>query len=194
MASCGLAFTYAGLPYYGLIPGMHHSVGLIFHIANSILVFLVLKQMTGTLWRSALVAALFALHPINVESVAWVAERKNVLSTFFWMLTMLTYIFYSKQPSFYRYLTTILLFVLGLMAKPMLVTLPFVFLILDYWPLRRFRFKQWISIGHGKTGKPGVFCLKELPIFRLILEKVPLFVLAAVSIYISALAFQHNKR
>ena len=174
---------------YGLIPGMHHTVGLIFHIANSLLVFMALKQMTGALWRSAIVTALFALHPINVESVAWVAERKNVLSTFFWMLTMLTYIFYSKQPSFYRYLTTILLFVLGLMAKPMLVTLPFVFLILDYWPLRRLRF------GQNKTIKPGVSVsgFQESSVFRLVLEKVPFFVLSAVSIYISALAFQHNQ-
>ena len=174
---------------YGLIPGMHHSVGLIFHIANSLLVFIVLKQMTGALWRSAIVAALFALHPINVESVAWVAERKNVLSTFFWMLTMLTYIFYSKQPSFYRYLTTILLFVLGLMAKPMLVTLPFVFLLLDYWPLQRLRF------GQNKTIKSGISVsgFQESSVFRLILEKIPFFVFSAVSIYISSLAFQHNK-
>ncbi|MFV9644563.1 MAG: tetratricopeptide repeat protein [Desulfobacterales bacterium] len=174
---------------YGLIPGMHHSVGLIFHIANSLLVFMALKQMTGALWRSAFVAALFALHPINVESVAWVAERKNVLSAFFWMLTMLTYISYSKQLSFYRYITTILLFVLGLMAKPVLVTLPFVFLLLDYWPLQRLRF------GQNKTIKPRVSAsgFQESSVFRLILEKIPFFVFSAVSIYISSLAFQHNK-
>ena len=174
---------------YGLIPGMHHSVGLIFHIANSLLVFMALKLMTGALWRSAIVAALFALHPINVESVAWVAERKNVLSALFWMLTMLTYISYSKQPSFYRYVTIILLFVLGLMAKPVLVTLPFVFLLLDYWPLQRLRFRQ------NKTIKSGISVsgFQESSVFRLILEKIPFFVFSAVSIYISSLAFQHNK-
>ena len=174
---------------YGLIPGMHHTVSLILHIANSLLVFMVLKQMTGALWRSATVAALFALHPINVESVAWVAERKNVLSAFFWMLTMLTYIYYSKQPSFYRYITTNLLFVLGLMAKPVLVTLPFVFLLLDYWPLQRLRF------GKNKTIQPGVSIsgFQESSVFRLILEKIPFIVFSAASVYISSLAFQHNK-
>lgn len=180
---------------YGLIPGMHHAVGLIFHIANSLLVFMALKQMTGALWRSAFVAALFALHPLNVESVAWVAERKNILSAFFWMLTILTYIFYSKQPGFYRYMATIFLFVLGLMTKPILVTLPFVFLLLDYWPLRRFRFRQWTSDGNGKTNKPGVSVsgFQELSVFRLVLEKVPFLAFSAVSIYISSLAAQHNK-
>lgn len=174
---------------YGLIPGMHHIVGLIFHILNSMLVFMVLKQMTGALWRSALVAALFALHPINVESVAWVAERKNVLSALFWMLTMLSYISYSKQPSFYRYITTISLFVLGLMAKPVLVTLPFVFLLLDYWPLQRLRF------GQNKTIKSGVSVsvFQKSSVFRLILEKIPFLVFSAGSIYISSLAFQHNQ-
>lgn len=180
---------------YGLMPGMHHAVGLIFHIVNSMLVFMVLKQMTGALWRSAFVAALFALHPLNVESVAWVAERKNILSAFFWMLTILTYIFYSKQPGFYRYMATIFLFVLGLMAKPILVTLPFVFLLLDYWPLQRFRFRQWTSNGHGKTNKPWVSIsgFQELPVFRLVLEKVPFLAFSAVSIYISSLAAQHNQ-
>ena len=174
---------------YGLNSSMHHTTSLIFHIINCLLLFLVFKGMTGALWRSAIVAALFALHPINVESVAWVAERKNVLSALFWMLTMLTYISYSKQPSFYRYITTILLFVLGLMAKPVLVTLPFVFLLLDYWPLQRLRF------GQNKTIKPGlsVSGFQESSVFRLILEKIPFFVFSAVSIYISSLAFQHNK-
>jgi tetratricopeptide (TPR) repeat protein len=179
---------------YGLIPGMHHTVGLIFHIANSLLVFMALKQMTGAFWMSAFVAALFALHPINVESVAWVAERKNVLSAFFWMLTMLTYINYSKQPCFYKYIITIFLFVLGLMAKPILITLPFVFLLLDYWPLRRFRFRQFMSNSNGKAIKPGVSVsgFQESPVFRLIVEKIPFLVLSAVSIYISSLAAQHN--
>jgi len=157
---------------YGLIPGMHHRTSLIFHIVNSILLFFVLQKMTGALWKSAFVAALFALHPINVESVAWVAERKNVLSTFFWMLTMLAYVHYTTRPSLYRYLLTLLLLMLGLMAKPMLVTLPFVLLLLDYWPLERLRHQS--------------------P-FNLILEKIPFFALSAVSAYISSLSVQHYK-
>lgn len=155
---------------YGLVPGMHHRTNLIFHIVNSILLFFVLQKMTGALWKSALVAALFALHPINVESVAWVAERKNLLSTFFWMLTMLAYVHYTRHPNLYRYLLTLLLLMLGLMAKPMLVTLPFVLLLLDYWPLGRLR--------------------HESP-FNLILEKIPFFALSAVSVYISSLSVKY---
>ena len=154
---------------YGLIPSMHHRTSLIFHIVNSILLFFVLQKMTGALWKSAFVAALFALHPINVESVAWVAERKNLLSTFFWMLTMLAYVHYTIRPSLYRYLLTLLLLMLGLMAKPMLVTLPFVLLLLDHWPLGR---------------------LRQQSTFDLILEKIPFFALSAVSAYISSLSVQ----
>jgi Tfp pilus assembly protein PilF len=154
---------------YGLIPGMHHRTSLIFHIVNSILLFFVLQKMTGALWKSAFVAALFALHPINVESVAWVAERKNLLSTFFWMLTMLAYVYYTRHPNLYRYFLTLLLLMLGLMAKPMLVTLPFVLLLLDYWPLGR---------------------LRQQSTFNLILEKIPFFALSAVSAYISSLSVQ----
>ena len=98
--------------------------------------------MTNALWQSAFVAALFALHPLHVESVAWVAERKDVLSTFFWMLTMGAYVYYVERPGLQRYLAVLLFFVLGLMAKPMLVTLPFVLLLLDYWPLQRFAQKK----------------------------------------------------
>ena len=154
---------------YGLIPGMHHRTSLIFHIVNSILLFFVLQKMTGALWKSAFVAALFALHPINVESVAWIAERKNLLSTFFWMLTMLAYVYYTRHPNLYRYFLTLLLLMLGLMAKPMLVTMPFVFLLIDYWPLGR---------------------LRQQSTFNLILEKIPFFVLSAVSVYISSLSVQ----
>ncbi|NQT70115.1 MAG: tetratricopeptide repeat protein [Desulfobacteraceae bacterium] len=154
---------------YGLIPGMHHRTSLIFHIVNSILLFFVLQKMTGALWKSAFVAALFALHPINVESVAWVVQRKNTLSTFFWMLTMLAYVYYTRHPNLYRYFLTLLLLMLGLMAKPMLVTLPFVLLLLDYWPLGR---------------------LRQQSTFNLILEKIPFFALSAVSAYISSISVQ----
>ncbi len=156
---------------YGLNSGMHHSTNLIFHILNSLLLFFVFNRMTGTLWRSAFVAACFALHPLNVESVAWVAARKNVLSTFFWILTMLSYTLYVERPGLLRYLSVVLCFILGLMAKPMLVTLPFVLLLLDCWPLNRWRL--------GSTD------FKLSASWQLLLEKIPLFVLAFLSIWVS---------
>jgi hypothetical protein len=127
---------------YGVSPKGHHLTNVLFHLANTVLLFLVLKWMTGALWRSGFVAALFALHPLHVESVAWVAERKDVLSTFFWMLTIWAYLGYVRRPAFNRYLLILFSFTLGLMVKPMLVTLPFVLLLLDYWPLHRLQLSQ----------------------------------------------------
>jgi len=124
---------------YKLNPMGHHLTSLLFHIANVLLLFWVLTLMTRSLWRSGFVAALFAIHPLHVESVAWVAERKDVLSTFFWILTMLAYVWYVRRPGIGRYLLVALAFVMGLMSKPMLVTLPFALLLLDYWPLGRLR-------------------------------------------------------
>jgi hypothetical protein len=124
---------------FGLKPRWHHLTNLLFHLANTLLLFFVLHRMTKARWESAFVAALFALHPLHVESVAWVAERKDVLSTFFWILTMGAYCLYVERPGLRRYLFVVLFFALGLMSKPMLVTLPFVLLLLDYWPLQRFR-------------------------------------------------------
>jgi protein O-mannosyl-transferase len=123
---------------FGMTPGAAHVVNLLLHIANTILLYLVLFTMTKARWRSAFVAALFALHPLHVESVAWVAERKDVLSTFFWMLTIGAYLRYLERPRLGRHLLLLIVFALGLMAKPMLVTVPFTFLLLDYWPLSRF--------------------------------------------------------
>jgi tetratricopeptide (TPR) repeat protein len=144
---------------YGSKPGGHHLTNLAFHLANVVLLLFVLERMIGSLWRSALVAALFALHPLHVESVAWVSERKDVLSTFFWLLTMGAYLKYVRGPRRIGvYLLTLGFFVLGLLSKPMVVTLPFVLLLLDYWPLKR-------------TGEP----LK-----RLVLEKLPFVALAAM--------------
>jgi Flp pilus assembly protein TadD len=137
--------------------------------------------MTGTLWRSGFVAALFALHPLHVESVAWVAERKDVLSTFFLFLTLLGYIRYVENPGFSGYPLIILLFTLGLMAKPMLVTLPFLLLLLDFWPLERIRLGQPGNI-HGPPSQPSINGKKpRVQVFRLLVEKIPLFSLAAVS-------------
>jgi len=122
---------------FGLNPRWHHFTSLLIHTANTLLLFALLKNMTGAVWRSTFVAAVFALHPLHVESVAWIAERKDVLSTLFWLLTMAAYVRYVKQLSIKWYLATLLLFAMGLMAKPMLITLPFVLLLLDYWPLHR---------------------------------------------------------
>lgn len=156
---------------YWLNPSGHHWTSLEFHIANTLLLFLILRWMTGTLWQSALVAALFALHPLHVESVAWIAERKDVLSTFFWMLTIGAYIRYVKHPALNRYVLVIFVFILGLMSKPMLVTLPFALFLLDFWPLGRLR--------PGKDARGRVY--------GLVREKIPLFMLSAVSSVVTLL-------
>ncbi|PQP35491.1 hypothetical protein C6A37_02215 [Desulfobacteraceae bacterium SEEP-SAG9] len=157
---------------YGMNPGNHHLTNVLFHIANTLLLFLILTRATGALWQSALVVALFALHPLHVESVAWISERKDVLSTFFWMLTIGGYIRYVERPGVKRYLLILLFFILGLMVKPMLVTLPFVLLLMDYWPLCRFQFSR--SGGANPDSQ-----LKSFSLF-LVWEKIPLIVLTAV--------------
>src|SRR5881392_1818896 len=123
---------------FGLNAGGHHLTNVLLHTIAVILLFLVLREMTGAVWRSAFVAAVFAIHPLRVESVAWIAERKDVLSGVFFMLTLGAYIRYVRKPASMRYVIVALVFALGLMAKPMLVTLPLVLLLLDYWPLERF--------------------------------------------------------
>ena len=150
---------------FGLNAGGHHLMGLLFHIANTLLLFAIFGRMTGAPWRSAAVAALFALHPLHVESVAWAAERKDVLSTLFWMLTLWLYFRYVKHPGVRRYWLLCLCYAAGLLAKQMAVTLPFVLLLLDYWPLGRFSpqsavlpaasIPHPVSISEGKTGKHG---------------------------------------
>jgi len=159
---------------YGLDAGGHHFTNVLFHIANAVLLFLFLNRLTGRLWSSAFVAAAFALHPLHVESVAWASERKDVLSTLFWILTMWAYVRYAECPSVGRYLLVVLGIGLGLMAKQMLVTLPFVFLLLDYWPLGRLRFK-----GQSYSNCPR--SVVPVSTSRCILEKVPLLVLSAAA-------------
>lgn len=149
---------------YGVNPGGYHTTNVIFHILNALLLFIVLGQMTGTLWRSFFVAALFAVHPLHVESVAWIAARKDVLSTFFLLLTLWGYLRYVQKPGTGRYFILVLLFIMGLMSKSMLVTLPFVLLLMDWWPLRRFDQEQ------------PLFSQKNIG--RLFLEKVPLLLMA----------------
>jgi lipoprotein NlpI len=159
---------------YGKWAGGYHLTSLLLHIANSLLLLLILFKMTGSFWRSGFVAALFALHPLHIESVAWIAERKDVLSTFFGMLTIYAYISYAQYQGVVRYLLVVVLFLFSLMAKPMLVTLPFALLLLDYWPLRRFYF-------NGKTieenGSDKSIAFKTAPLKCLILEKIPLLVI-----------------
>jgi tetratricopeptide (TPR) repeat protein len=173
---------------YGLNSSGYHLTNLLFHTISTLLLFLVLKRMTGAPWRSAFVAALFALHPLNVESVAWVTERKNVLSTFFWVLTMWGYARYVERPGINRYLLVLLPFGLGLMAKPMLVTLPCVLLLLDYWPLGRFQLGQFGKETNAQLPKFMNQTSQWSQPSRLVLEKVPFLVLAVVSIYLSSLS------
>jgi tetratricopeptide (TPR) repeat protein len=163
---------------YGMNAGHHHMTNVLLHILNTLLVFLVLKRMTGKLWHSSFVAALFALHPLHVESVAWVAERKDLLSTFFWMLALWSYTRYVEGSAFKHYLLVVLFFIIGLMAKPMLVTLPFLLVLLDYWPLRRFELAPGdpINSQHRRFN------------FGLIYEKIPLFFLSALSSIVTYIA------
>lgn len=162
---------------YGLNPAGHHLTNVLLQAATAILLFLVLRQMTGTFWRSAFVAAVFAIHPLRVESVAWVAERKDLLSGLFFMLTIAAYVRYARAPwSPRRYGLVVFLFALGLMCKPMLVTMPLVLLLLDYWPLNRFATLQ------GQTGNRP-----QIP-RRLILEKLPLLGLGLASCVITLFA------
>jgi tetratricopeptide (TPR) repeat protein len=189
---------------FGLKPAWHHGVNLLFHIANSLLLFLLLKRMTGTQWRSAFVAFLFALHPLHVESVAWVAERKDVLSTFFFMLTLLAYAKYVEEKAESRkqkaetvehggrfqlsafsfqlsawYGLALALLALGLISKPMLVTLPFVLLLLDFWPLARFQ--------------PSTQTLQLKTLVLFCREKIPFFLVAAASSVVTFLVQQGGK-
>jgi cytochrome c-type biogenesis protein CcmH/NrfG len=146
---------------YGLKPGGHHFTNVVLHNIGAILLFLVFRGMTGSIWRSAFVAAIFAIHPMRVESVAWIAERKDVLSGVFFMLTLGAYLHYTRRPSFGRYVTMSIFLAGGLMSKATFVAVPLVLLLLDYWPLQRVRdFPDWR---------------------RMIVEKIPLFVLSAAA-------------
>ncbi len=165
---------------FGLNPFWHHLTSLLFHIANTLLLFWVLIRMTGALWPSALVAAAFALHPLNVESVAWLAERKTVLSGFFCLLTIAVYIRYSERPAIGRYLLVFLVYGLCIMTKPVVVTLPFILLLLDYWPLRRFRWGFQNEAKDLPQHEPVGLSCQESSAWRLVGEKVPLFILAGV--------------
>ena len=167
---------------YGLNPPGHHFTSVLFHTLNVVLLFLLLAYATRATGRSFLVAALFAIHPFNVESVAWIAERKNVLSTFFFLLTIGAYGWYALKPDWKRYLAVAALFVLGLASKPMVVTLPCVLLLLDFWPLRRI---QGLSTTENDLPVP------QMSFWRLVLEKLPLLALAAATSAVTIFA-QHS--
>ncbi|MFA5293854.1 MAG: tetratricopeptide repeat protein [Phycisphaerae bacterium] len=158
---------------FGNNPAGPHIINLLFHILNTLLLFFVLKKMTNGFWQSAFAAAIFAVHPLHVESVAWISERKDVLSTFFWLLTMAAYLRYTQKQTIIHYLTVLFVFALGLMSKPMLVTLPFVLLLLDYWPLNRFTAKH--------------------SLLNPVTEKVPLFAMAAASSVITFIVQKGNE-
>ena len=209
LTSAGIvwAFSFTDSPYwhpltwlshmldcqlFGVSPSMHHLTNVVLHLANSLLLFLVLYQMTGALWKSCFVAALFALHPLNVESVAWVTERKNLLSTFFWLLTMVFYVRYSRKPGLARYSLVVTVFALGLMAKPMLVTLPFVLLLLDYWPLGRFPIQQVDGDTRTETAKDTIPAFQRTTYVSLVLEKVPLLILSVLSVSLTSLSVQRS--
>ena len=190
----------ADCQFFGLEPWGHHLTSVLLHALNTVLVFLLLGSLTGAFWRSVLVAALFGWHPLHVESVAWVSERKDVLSAFFGLLALIAYARYaegstqpqgrgswsvirgpwslSHPPFAVFYLLSLLLFALGLMSKPMLVTWPFVMLLLDYWPLRRF--------------EPSTLNSQLSTILRLLKEKIPFFVLAALGSVVTFEVQQHG--
>ena len=157
----------ADVEIFGLNAGAHLLVNAAFHAVNTILLLIILTRATGSAWRSGIVAALFAIHPLHVESVAWISERKDVLSTLFMMLTILFYLRFVERRSRAAYAAMTLAFILGLMSKGMLVTLPFVLLLIDYWPLHRFKLGDWRTLG------------------RLFLEKLPLFILILPAIFIT---------
>ena len=163
---------------FGLAPAGHHLTNVLLHMTTAILLFLVLREMTGAIWRSAFVAALFAVHPLRVESVAWITERKDVLSGVFFMLTLGAYTRYTRAPSVRRYLAVALAFALGLMCKSMLVTVPFVLLLLDYWPLGRWaQTVPDVGAAHARRR-----------LWTPLLEKLPLLLLSATSIAIQIFA------
>jgi len=197
---------------FGLNPGPHHLMSLLFHIANVLLLFFALHRMTKRLWPSAFVAALFALHSLHVESVVWACERRDVLSAFFWMLTLIAYSYYAQSRRFRSYLAVAAFFILGLMSKPMMVTLPFVLLLLDYWPLGRFAgtgpaqavpteasspvFAHKQSVKTGKqvlktpveAGEPAEHEFQRASIRSLVLEKIPLLALTVLSCVVTYIA------
>ena len=181
---------------FRLGPAGHHDTSVLLHVANTLLLFLILQWFTGYTGRSLMVAVLFAVHPINVESVAWVAERKNVLCMFFFLLAVAAYGWYLRRPGVGRYALVTILFAMGLMSKPMAVTLPLVLLLLDYWPFRRMRFSGMVDphVEASSARNEGIgysharFFVETRPVGKLFLEKIPLLLLSVASATITMIA------
>lgn len=167
--------------FFSLNPTWHHLMNLLIHIVNTILLYILLYNLTSARWKSFFVTVFFALHPINVESIAWIAERKNLLSSMFWFLTMITYLSYVKNQNLFRYIIFFICMLLGLLCKPILVTLPFVLLILDIWPLNR------IHLHFSKESMPN-FKIISRKLAILTFEKIPLFILSIFWIFLSSLS------
>ena len=174
---------------FGLQPGWHHLVNVFLHALNGVLLFGLLRRVTGAVWSSAMVAGLFLWHPLQVDTVAWVAERKNLLATLFFLLTLHLYVRYVGRPTAGRYVAMASTFALGLMCKPMIVTLPCVLWLLDYWPLGRLRFGGKLSWLNPAMPGPARSPASRSPtsMKRVILEKVPLLVLSALSSWMTIL-------
>jgi tetratricopeptide (TPR) repeat protein len=168
---------------FGQNPEGFHTVNLLLHTVNALLLFLILESATGFAWRSLAAAALFALHPLNVESVAWIAERKNVLSMFFFLVALAAYGWYARRPGVGRYLAVTLAYVLALMSKAQVITFPFAVLLLDYWPLRRFEFQR--ASADGAEGNVSLALGRSPSLWRLVAEKVPWLALSVVSAVIA---------
>jgi len=169
---------------FGLDPSWHHISGLFIHVINTLLLYILLRYITGHVWPSAFVAALFALHPLHVESVAWAAERKDLLSALFWILATIAYAAYIKSPKLFRYLLALFLFALGLMSKPMVVTLPFVLLLLDFWPFERISHPLLNNDNDAVSSR----YLQRKPVSSLLIEKIPFFILSGTVSIITWLA------
>ncbi|MCX5852601.1 MAG: tetratricopeptide repeat protein [Deltaproteobacteria bacterium] len=185
---------------FGLDAGRHHLVSLLFHAANAALLFIMLTVLTGSVWRSFFAALLFSVHPVYVDAVAWLSDRKSLLSTLFLLLTIISYARYCRRPGPWRYSLVCILFTLGLMAKPTIMTLPFVLLLFDFWPLRRTGLAIEYGTGHASAGSAGmkdsrerpIFPPAALPMYKLIIEKIPFFTLSILSVFISG--YSHTSR
>jgi protein O-mannosyl-transferase len=178
---------------FGLNPGLHHLVSLFFHLANTVLLFIVFNRMTGALLKSALVAALFALHPLHVETVVWVSDRKDLLCAFFWLLTMGAYVLYAKRPGIGRYVVVFLFFVLAILSKSMAITLPFVLLLMDYWPLGRFKRSRTDAESDSETDQSPRPHFQIMKIGRLLAEKMGFFGLGGVALFVAVLSMYWSK-
>ncbi len=176
---------------WGMNAGKHHLTNLFLHIIDTLLLFFVLRGMTGALWKSAFVASVFAFHPINVDTVVWIAERKNLLSTCFWLIAMLAYFYYTKRPVLLRYMVVVFSFILGLLAKPMLVTLPFVLLLVDYWPLGRIDLGQSSTAAGVNQNYPAMKTLSTFLKSRIVLEKIPLIFISILSFCVSMVSVRY---